>query len=195
MEQHTSRVVLGPILRSYPPFLVRQQTVEGIGRYPYYVLLPKRAITMPFREEEYQIASTFDSRDGVPWVIYALREWLSHRPRVIRHWEDRVAELELPGAMERLRADLKAEWEVENLQEGKSAQDLEQRALTMAERILANRRDELERVQQLTQEVTQGLHTLEATNPETVAAVEKVAQEIRRNNDEMRRRSARRSNN
>ncbi len=180
MEQQRKRgIVLGQVLQSYPPFTVRQLIAEGPGAfYPYVLSNP--GITIPFRREEYRITSTYDSRTDLSWVIYALREWLSDRPRIIRYWEDHLDRLQQPEEMAQLEAALEAEWEEKWAQPDGSRRDDKPSPTITAEQVLANQRDELERIRQLTHEVTLGLQALEAEYPEAVAALDEVADEMAR---------------
>lgn len=177
-KQHKQHLVLGKILHSYPPFLVRQLIVEGIGDLPPYVP-PRPAITMLFRGEEFQITSTYDARDDIPWVIHALRLWLADSPRIIHYWEEHLDILQRPEEMAHLEEDLEAERAAEMHPPDFSVAD-EPRALITAEQVLANQRDELARIRQLTHEVEQGLKALEAAYPEAVAVLDEVADEIAR---------------
>lgn len=186
VEQQPKRgLILGKILQSYPPFTVRQLISEGPKVFHHYVL-PNPVITIPFRGEEYRITSTDYAHDDLPWVIYALREWLADGPRIIRYWEDHLDVLQRPEEMARLAADLEAEQEAKEAEETYNGNDStdgersEPRAAITAEQVLANQRDELARIRQLHNEVEQGLQTLEAAHPEAVAALGEVADEIAR---------------
>lgn len=192
-KQPKRGIVLGQILQSYPPFTLRQQIAQGPEAF-HPRILSDPAITISFRGEAYPIASTDYSHTELSWVIYALREWLADRPRIIRSWEDHLDRLQRPEEMARLAADLEAEREAEEAQEAQeedsSAEDESDapRAPRTAERVLANQRDELERIRQLTHDVEQGLQTLEAAHPEAVAALNEVADEMVRVATEGKRR-------
>lgn len=177
-------LVLGPILQSYPPFTVRQQRVEGTGDMPpysYIRILAPRSITVLFRGKDCRITETYDSRADLPWVIYALRLWLADRPRMTHLLEEHLEFLQRPEEIARLTADLAAEQQAENARSGDPDQSTaERRTPLTAEQVLANQRDELERIRQLTDEVEHGLQTLEAAHPEAVAALDEVTEEISR---------------
>jgi hypothetical protein len=143
-------------------------------------VLSNPGITIPFRGEEYRITSTYNSRTDLSWVIYALREWLSDRPRIIRSWEDHLDRLQQPEEMTQLEAALEAEWEEKGAYPDDSRSDDKPSPTITAEQVLANQRDELERIRQLTHEVTLGLQALEAAYPKAVAALDAVAEEIAR---------------
>lgn len=153
--------------------------MEGLGDLPPF-LQPDLVITMPFRGEEFPISSTYEPRDDLPWVISVLRDWLADKPRFIRMMEEHLDMLQRPEEMARLGAVLAAEREERWAHPDDSSSDDKPSLAITAEQVVANQRDEMERIRQLTHEVEQGLKVLEAAHPEAVAALPAIADEIAR---------------
>lgn len=186
MAHAERRLVLGRVLQVYPPFLVRELIAEGDERFPRFPL-PLRAITMLFHGEEMRITTTEDSRIELPRVIYALRLWVADRSNLIRAWEEHDIFMQRSEQIAHLAADLEAE----QATKGRAAETYpgesnatstpgKSRVMMTVEQVLANQRDELERMRQLSYEVEHGLQALEASHPEAVVALDEIADEIAR---------------